>query len=126
MSGAPRRRIAIASSDPGLAARATHVLAGTGFEVAMVTDSPFDAMEAAFSRTVDVLVLDQDLPRLSGSTVADLVASGESSVAVVLINERSSTPAEKRPGLDPADAGFDAGLVDAVARALGSRSRRGA
>jgi CheY-like chemotaxis protein len=119
---AARLRVAVASPDPGLAARATHVLSGAGYEVAVVTDSPFDAMEAAFSRVVDVLVLDQDLARLSGSAVADLVASGESAVAIVLLRGRASPPTDGRPELDPAEAGFDAALAEAVARA----PRRGA
>jgi len=55
----------------------THSLTEAGHEVVLVTDSPFDAMEAAFSRAVEVLVLDQDLARLSGSAVAEMVASAE-------------------------------------------------
>src|SRR5204862_7834900 len=100
----PRRRVAVASPDPALAARVTDALTAVGHDVVLVGDSPFDAMEAAFSRTVEVCVLDQELARLSGSAVAEMIASAESAVKVVLLQRRHPEqpgPAEGPPVLDP-------------------------
>ena len=126
MNGGRRQRIAIASPDPALAARVTHVLSEAGHEVALVTDSPFDAMEAAFSRGIDILVVDQVLDRLSGSEVARMVASGESAASVILLRGTEPGPAGEAGVLDPDRPDFDAELTTAIDRTVQARSRPGA
>src|SRR6478672_5090804 len=81
-----RRRVAVATPDPALTARVAAVVVGAGHEVELATDSPFDAMEAAFSRSIEVLVLDQQLQRLAGTEIAALVRSVGASVTVVVLH----------------------------------------
>ncbi|MFL5798095.1 MAG: hypothetical protein ACJ77A_09200 [Actinomycetota bacterium] len=126
MTELSRRRVAVASPDPTLAARVTHALTAAGHDVVLVGDSPFDAMEAAFSRTVEVLVLDQELARLSGSAVAEMIASAESAVKVVLLERRHPEEpglGEGPPVLDPEEPGFEAALGLAVGGAAAESPR---
>jgi hypothetical protein len=69
---------------------------------------------------VEALVLDEDLARLAGSAVAELIASAESAVTVVLLQRpprRESALPAGQPLLDPEEPGFEAALAGAVGRA---------
>jgi DNA-binding response OmpR family regulator len=111
-----RLRVAVATPDPELAARTVLAATEAGHEVAVVTEDPVDAMEAAFSRAVDVLVLDQELHRLSGVEIASVVRSVGTAVSVVVLHRGELATADDLLVLDPTRPGFEAALANVLDR----------
>jgi PleD family two-component response regulator len=109
-----RRRVAVATPDPGLTARVAAIVVGAGHEVELATDSPFDAMEAAFSRSIEVLVLDQQLQRVAGTEIAALVRSVGASVTVVVLHRGELAAADDLLVLDPTRPGFEDALANVL------------
>jgi len=113
-----RLRVAVATPDPALTAHVADVIRRAGHDVTVAADAPLDAMEAAFSRSVEVLVLDQQLRRLPATDIADLVRSVGTSVTVVVLH-RGELAAGGDLVLDPTGPGFDDALTDALGRIAG-------
>ena len=109
-----RRRVAVATPDPALTARVAAVVVGAGHEVELATDSPVDAMEAAFSRSIDVLILDQQLQRMAGTEIAALVRSVGASVTVVVLHRGELAAADDLLMLDPTRPGFETALANVL------------
>jgi DNA-binding response OmpR family regulator len=117
----------VATPDAALTARVAQAVARAGHDVALTTDSPFDAMEAAFSRSVDVLVLDQELQRLAGSELAAVVRAVGASVTVVVLHRGELASADDLLVLDPTRPGFEGALMNVLERLMvepGGASRR--
>jgi hypothetical protein len=112
-------RVAIASPDPELTARVADVVRVAGHDVTVATDTPFDAMEAAFSRSVEVLVLDQELQRLTATEVAGVVRSVGSTITVVVLHRGELAAADDLLVLDPTRPGFEQALASVLDRAGG-------
>jgi hypothetical protein len=118
-----RLRVAVATPSPELAARIALVVTEAGHEAALVSHSPFDVMEAAFTRSVEVLVLDQDLERLSGSEIATVVRTVGTAVSVVVLHRGELADADEPLVLDPTGAGFEGALtniLDGLGKTAGS------
>jgi len=115
-----RLRVAVATADPALAVRIAGVVEASGHEVAVATASPYDAMEAAFSRQVEVLVLDQQLQRLPAAEVASLVHSVGTDVMVVVLRGGETAIGDDLRILDPAGPGFDSALAEVLANPTGT------
>ena len=111
-----RLRVAVATPSPALAARIAMVITEAGHEAALVSHSPFDAMEAAFSRAVEVLILDQELQRLTGSEIATVVRTVGAAVSVVVLHRGELASADDLLVLDPTRPGFDGALANVLDR----------
>jgi hypothetical protein len=109
-------RVGVATPDPQLAARITLVVTDAGHEMVLVSHSPFDAMEAAFSRSVEVLLLDQELQRLTGSEIATVVRSVGTTASVVVLHRGELASADDLLVLDPTRPGFDDALTNVLGR----------
>jgi len=114
-----RLRVAIAIPDPALSAQVADVIRRAGHDVTVAAEAPIDAMEAAFSRSVEVLVLDQRLQRLAATDIADLVRSVGSAVTVVVLHHGELAADDDLFVLDPTGPGFDAELTDILDRTAG-------
>jgi DNA-binding response OmpR family regulator len=114
-----RLRVAVATPDPALTARVAGVVLQAGHDVELATGSPFDAMEAAFSRSIEVLVIDQQLQRLAGTEIASLVRSVGAGVTVVVLHRGELATADDLLVLDPTRPGFEAALANVLQSATG-------
>ena len=82
-------------------------------------------VQPAFSRAVDVLVLDQELHRLSGVEIASVVRSVGTAVSVVVLHRGELATADDLLVLDPTRPGFEAALanvLDRLQRPAGART----
>jgi hypothetical protein len=109
-----RLRVAVASPSPELAARIALVVTEAGHEAALVSNSPFDVMEAAFTRSVEVLVLDEELERLTGSEIATVVRAVGTTVSVVVLHRGELAGAADLLVLDPTRPGFEGALANVL------------
>jgi DNA-binding response OmpR family regulator len=114
-----RLQVAVATPDPELTARIAGAIGRAGHDVTLETDSPFDAMEAAFSHSIEVLVIDQEFRRLGGSQVAEVIRSVGTSVAVVVLHRGELATADDLLVLDPARPGFEEALANILERFVG-------
>jgi CheY-like chemotaxis protein len=109
-----RLRVAVASPDPALTERVAGLVRTAGHEVTLATDSRVDAMEAAFSHSVEVLVLDHELERPAGLEIAGVVRSLGSAVAVVVLHRGELAADDDILTLDPDRPGFHDALGNAL------------
>ncbi len=119
-----RLRVAVATPDPALTARIAAIVVGAGHDVAVASDSPFDAMEAAFSRSIEVLILDQQLQRVAGTEIAALVRSVGTAVTVVVLHRGELASAGDLLVLDPTRPGFEAALTNVLATPVSAPAPR--
>jgi hypothetical protein len=111
-----RLRVGVATPDAELGPRVAALAEAAGHDVVLVTDAPFDAMEAAFSKEVEVLILDQEIQRLAGTEIAALVRSVSSAVDVVVLHRGELASADDLLVLDPTRPGFDEALSNVLER----------
>jgi DNA-binding NarL/FixJ family response regulator len=94
------RRILIVDDHPGFRASARRMLEAGGFEVVGEADDGAAAVEAARDLAPDMVLLDVQLPDVSGIDLAGRL-SADGGAAVILT---SSRPADQL-GPDPTDSG---------------------
>lgn len=96
-------RILIAEDEPRISAFVSRGLESAGYVTAIVEDGA-DALERALAGDVDLLLLDVGLPTMDGFEVLVRLRGQGSTVPVIMLTARSSTP--------DTVAGLDAGAND--------------
>jgi CheY-like chemotaxis protein len=117
------RRVVVASPDPALIERVSSILSDAGHRVVRSCESPFEALDACLEATVDLAVLDQELPSITGAHIAAILGDLGSRVATVVLHrgDPSILPREVSV-LDPDRESFPAALLALAAERTSRRS----
>jgi CheY-like chemotaxis protein len=106
-------RVVVASGDDALCARTSGLLKNRGHLVVKQCASAIEALEACFEEAVDLAVVDEELPSISGTNIADILRDLRYPVStVVLMRGDGRSPEGEGHVLDPTREGFEAALLN--------------
>ncbi len=94
--GAVTRRVLIVDDHPGFRAQARVLLAAAGYEVVGEAADGESAVRVARDLSPDVVLLDVQLPDITGFDVVQLVGGGTDPPAIILISSRDASDYGRR------------------------------
>jgi CheY-like chemotaxis protein len=106
-------RVVVASPDDALCARTSGLLTNRGHLVVKQCASAMEALEACFEEAVDLAIVDDELPSISGTHIAEILRDLRYPVStVVLTRGDGRSPEGEGHMLDPTRDGFEAALLN--------------
>jgi two-component system, NarL family, response regulator DevR len=118
-------RAVVASADPELRARIVAVLNEAGAQVVREASDGELAVLACTTEEVDVAFLDEDLPKMSGSSVAHVLGDMDRTVRTVVVHH-GAPPSGRGAAIDASGPDFEESVLRALDRetsASGDRIR---
>src|SRR5919201_1460883 len=106
----PDVRAVVASGDPELRARIIEILRDTGVEVVREAPNGELALLACTTEEVDLVFLEEDLPEMSGSSVAEVLGDMDRPVRAVVIH-RGRPPSDIPRAVDASRPEFPEALL---------------
>jgi DNA-binding NarL/FixJ family response regulator len=106
-------RAVVASADPALRARILDLLTSAGVEVVREPTSGDQALLACTTEEVDAAVLDEDLPDMAGSSVADILRDMGGALHAVVVY-RNQAPEDDPTAIDASGPEFGRALLSGI------------
>lgn len=104
-------RVVVATPDQELQTRTSELLAERGHLVVKRCQTAIEALEACFEEVVDLAVVDEDLPSISGSHIAEIVRDLRYPVSIVVMMRGPLDAGPDITTVDPSDGRFEAALL---------------
>src|SRR5947209_2275867 len=108
----PTRRFVVGCGDPDLQRRVVEILTGAGAQLVRQAATGEETLLACATEGADLAIVDEALPGISGSSVAEILEEMDRSVQTVVLH-RGELP-EDAEAIDVRSGGLDRALLRAV------------